>query len=103
MNNVKLVRLVTGEEILARCENTATGVIIRDPMILVPLGQGKLGFAKWLPYANTDKGVEVANNYVMFTLDPDIELTNQYASASSGLLLPNQGVATPQLKITGAP
>ena len=103
MAEIKLVRLVTGEELLSRCENTATGVIVRDPMILVPMGQGKLGFAKWLPYANTDKGVEIPSNYVMFVLEPDSELSNQYLSASSGLLVPNQGMAGPQLKITGAP
>lgn len=102
MADIKLVRLTTGEELLARCENTATGFIVRDPMILVPMGQGKLGFAKWLPYANTDKGVEIASAYVMFTLDPDAELTTQYQSASSGLVLPNP-VGNPQLKITGAP
>jgi hypothetical protein len=102
MANIKLVRLSTGEELLAKCENTATGVKVTDPMILVPLGQGKLGFAKWLPYANTDKGVEIASNYVMFILDPDTELTNQYMSASSGLVLPTPA-GGPQLKITGAP
>lgn len=102
MVNIKLVRLTTGEELLAKCENTATGVKVTDAMILVPMGQGKLGFAKWLPYANTDKGVEIASNYVMFVLDPDIELSNQYIGASSGLVLPTPAGA-PQLKITGAP
>lgn len=102
MVNIKLVRLTTGEELLAKCENTATGVKVTDSMILVPMGQGKLGFAKWLPYANTDKGVEIASNYVMFVLDPDVELSNQYMSASSGLVLPTP-VGGPQLKITGAP
>lgn len=102
MADIKLVRLTTGEELLARCENTPVGVKINDPMILVPLGQGKLGFAKWLPYANTEKGVEIASNYVMFVLEPDVELSNQYMSASTGLVLPTP-VGGPQLKITGAP
>jgi hypothetical protein len=102
MADVKLVRLTTGEEILAKCEITSTGVTVKDPMILVPLGQGKLGFAKWLPYANMDNGVSIMNANVMFILDPDTELTTQYNSASSGLVLPTPGVA-PQLKITGAP
>jgi hypothetical protein len=102
MADVKLVRLTTGEEILAKCENTATGVVVKDPMILVPLGQGKLGFAKWLPYANTESGVAISSNYVMFVLDPDSEMKNQYISASSGIVLPPAG-SGPQLKITGAP
>jgi hypothetical protein len=102
MTDIKLVRLVTGEEILCKCQNTPTGVMIKEPMILVPMGQGKLGFAKWLPYANTDDGVQVSSDNVMFILDPDVELKNQYSSASSGLVLPTP-VGGPQLKITGAP
>jgi hypothetical protein len=102
MADVKLVRLVTGEEILCKCENTSTGVMIKDPMILVPMGQGKLGFAKWLPYADTDGGVAVGSNNVMFILNPDVELKSQYTSASSGLILPTPAPG-PQLKITGAP
>jgi hypothetical protein len=102
MTDIKLVRLTTGEEILAKCENTPIGVTVKDPMILVPLGQGKLGFAKWLPYANTENGVTISSNNIMFILDPDVELKNQYTSASSGLVLPTPGAGS-QLKITGAP
>ena len=102
MSNIKLVRLITGEEILCKCDNTPTGVIIKDPMIIVPMGQGKLGFARWLPYANTEGGVAINTDNVMFIVDPDSELKNQYTSASSGLVLPTPA-AGPQLKITGAP
>lgn len=99
--SVKLIRLTTGEEILAKCETTAVGFILKDPAILVPVGQGKLGFAKWLPYANTEKGVEVPSNFVMFHLDPDTELVNQYMGMVSGLVVPGPAAA-PQFRIAGA-
>jgi len=99
--SVKLIRLTTGEEILAKAESTPTGWILKDPAIIVPVGQGKLGFAKWLPYAQTEKGIEIPSNFVMFHLDPDIDLVNQYTSMVSGLVVPGpQG--TPPLRIVGA-
>lgn len=99
--SVKLIRLTTGEEILAKCETTAVGFVLKDPAIIVPVGQGKLGFAKWLPYAQTEKGVEIPSNFVMFHLDPDIELVNQYTSMVSGLVVPGPAAA-PQFRIAGA-
>ena len=99
--SVKLIRLTTGEEILAKAESTPTGWILKDPAIIVPVGQGKLGFAKWLPYAQTEKGVEIASNFVMFHLDPDAELATQYTSMVTGLVVPGPA-ATPQFRIAGA-
>ncbi len=99
--SVKLIRLTTGEEILAKCETTAVGFVLKDPAIIVPVGQGKLGFAKWLPYAQTEKGVEIPSNFVMFHLDPDPELINQYTGMVTGLVVPGPA-ATPQFRIAGA-
>jgi hypothetical protein len=99
--SVKLIRLSTGEEILAKCETTPVGFVLKDPAIIVPLGQGKLGFAKWLPYAQTEKGVEIPSNFVMFHLDPDPELVSQYTSMVTGLVVPGPA-ATPQFRIAGA-
>lgn len=99
--SVKLFRLTTGEELLAKHEATPSGFILKDPAIIVPVGQGKLGFAKWLPYAQTENGIEIASNFVMFHLDPDPELTTQYNSMVSGLIVPGPA-AQPKFRITGA-
>lgn len=98
---VKLIRLTTGEEILAKCETTPSGFILKDPAIIVPVGQGKLGFAKWLPYAQTENGVQISSDFVMFHLDPDVELVNQYTGMITGLVVPGPA-APPPFRITGA-
>ena len=99
--SAKIVRLVTGEELIAKCEATPTGWIVKDPVIIVPIAQGKLGFAKWLPYAKTDAGVNISSHHVMFVLDADGEMETQYTSMISGLVLPTPA-ATPQFRIAGA-
>lgn len=99
--SVKLFRLTTGEEILAKHEATPSGFILKDPAIIVPVGQGKLGFAKWLPYAHTENGVQIPSNFVMFHLEADAELVNQYLGMISGLVVPTPPAA-PQFRIAGA-
>ena len=99
--SVKLIRLTTGEEILAKSEATPSGFILKVCAIIVPVGQGKLGFAKWLPYAQTEKGVEIPSNFIMFQLDPDPELVTQYTSMVTGLVVPGPAAA-PQFRIAGA-
>jgi len=101
--SAKIVRLVTGEELIAKCEATPSGYIVKDPVIIVPIAQGKIGFAKWLPYAKTDDGVNLSSSHVMFVLDADVEMENQYTSMISGIVLPGaQGSAPPQFRISGA-
>ena len=100
--SVKLFRLTTGEEILAKHEATPSGFILKDPAIIVPVGQGKLGFAKWLPYTQTEKGVEIPSNFIMFHLDPDVELINQYTSMVSGIVVPNNSIPPAPFRIAGA-
>ena len=46
---VKIVRLMSGEEIIANVEETKTTVTLKDPSVLIPSPEGKLLLAKWLP------------------------------------------------------
>lgn len=99
--SAKIVRLVTGEELITKCEATPTGFRLKDAVIIVPIAQGKLGFAKWLPYAKTENGVDIASNHVMFVLDADGEMEAQYTSMMTGLVVPGPA-STPQFRIAGA-
>ena len=53
MKNVQLLRLVSGEEILADVDlngiDTDT-VILKDALCLIPAGEGKIGFMPFMPY-----------------------------------------------------
>ena len=43
MSNVKIFRLNSGEEILARYNETETTWTFKDPAVLIPMQQGQIG------------------------------------------------------------
>jgi hypothetical protein len=76
--NVKLFRLNSGEEILARFEDQGDSWLLKDPAILIPVGEGNIGLMPWMMYTKAAKGVTIAKSFVPFTVDPLDELNNQY-------------------------
>ena len=95
MKNVQLLRLVSGEEILADVDlngiDTDT-VVLKDALCLIPAGEGKLGFMPWMPYTKAKDGVEIPKKHVMFVVEPIDDLKDQHRQATSGLVVPNQGL-----------
>lgn len=90
MSDIKIVRLITGEDILCNySKSDADGVVLKDPAVLVSAGQGKLGLIPWLPYAETEDGVAVEERHIVFVVQPHKELENQYTSAITGIVVPS--------------
>jgi len=98
MSSIKLVRLSSGEEIICKwhSDKNADGKIhiLKECAILFPMGQGKLAFAKWMPYVSEEQhsnGVTIEDRFVMFVVDIDEEMKNQYQGMISGLVVPSAG------------
>lgn len=95
---MKLVRLVSGEEIVAVVEeskNTAgKSVILKDGYLLIPAGEGKIGFMPFAPYTKAKDGVEISMEHIVFIVEPLEELANQVKQMAnpSQIITPPQGV-----------
>jgi hypothetical protein len=104
MSEVKIVRLTSGEELIANVEQVDDiSYILKKPAILIPTGKDQLAFGQWLPYANIQDGIEILSTYVVFVVDPMEEMAAQYEEAfGSGLVTPNKGgiVSGAGLKLT---
>lgn len=105
MSNVKIVRLLSGEEIIGNVDIVDVGVKIKNPTILIPTPEGKLMFAKWMPYADTSEGIVLENKNIMFTLNAQKDLEDHFVSVVvNGLLVPGKKVVEPvsgsNLKLT---
>jgi hypothetical protein len=100
--NVKLFRLNSGEEIIARFEEQQEFWVLKDPAILVPVGNGNIGLMPWLMYSKASKGISIPKSFVPFTVEPLDELKEQYdASLNKGLVTPSKSVEKPSgLKLT---
>ena len=97
---VKIVRLDSGEEIMAKITQEGDILNLKDPCVLVPSQEGKLLFVKWLPYANTSNGVSINASNVVFIIDPLKELEDHYTGAiTNNLFVPSKKIATPSLSL----
>jgi hypothetical protein len=94
MNNVKVVRLNSGEEIICKTEVKGKLRTIKQPCIIIPTGQGQIGLMPWLAYGDVGSdGVEVKETFVAFTFEPSAQLRNEYSQAfGSGLVVPENDV-----------
>lgn len=100
MSNVMLFRIKSGEEVIAKIiDKAADGWTIKNPAIIIPLGQGKLGLAPWLPYCITDSFF-LPKDATMFTGELRKEMVNDYSTNfGSGLVVPDKGVEEANLRL----
>jgi len=99
--NVKVFRLKSNEEIIARYEEKDDGYLFKDPAVLIPMQQGQIGLMPWLMYTKADKGILIPKSFIAFTVDPLDEMKEQYdASLNKGLVTPNKTVKKSPLKLT---
>lgn len=92
---IKLLRLVSGEEVIAEITNTnEDSYQIKDAIVMIPAGEGKLGFMPWMPYTKAADGVSIRKQDVMFVIDPIEDLVDQFRAARSGIQTPPKGIIT---------
>jgi len=102
-NETKIVRLTSHEEIIGKVTTTDTGVMIKDPLILIPTQQKSLALAPWMPYTTiADDGIEIAEDRIMFIVEPHAELAKEHMSAISGLVVPGSQSAGDIAGVIGA-
>jgi hypothetical protein len=103
---VKIVRLMSGEEIICNYKVAGGMAILKDPAVLIPSPEGKLLLARWLPYADHPKsGVEIPASQVLFALDPQKDLSDHYVNVVvNNLVVPGKKLVNPledsKLKLT---
>ena len=71
MSKVELVRLVSGEEVLAKIENMGEATSFDKPHIIIPTQPKGSALMPWCPYSNIQEdGVVVPNDKIMFITTP---------------------------------
>jgi hypothetical protein len=89
--DVRIFKLSTGEEIIARAEQDKDKLILKQPMIFQPVPtqvQGTMGMAlvPWLISAKSDY-VEISLQHIIIEADPKDEIEKNYLSSITGLSL----------------
>ena len=88
--NIKIVRIVSGEELIGEWnEKTNT---ITSPVVMVPVAKDQLGFQPWIPYSEEEE-MTFKEQHIVVVLTPDNKLQNEYNRVfGSGLLVPEEKI-----------
>jgi hypothetical protein len=84
--NVKIVKLISGEELIGEYDEEKT--IITNPVVMIPVNNEKIAFSPWMPYAD-DKTFTLKEDQLLVIANPSKTIANEYSRAfGSGLVVP---------------
>lgn len=89
---MKLIRLVTGEEVIAQIQEDDTSITIEEGVMLIPAGEGKIGMVPFMPYSDGSP-ITINKRHVMFTTNPNEDLYRQVLRVTTGIETPNAGLS----------
>ena len=92
MKDVKLIRLITGEEIVAEVLDWKNGIMtIQNALVIIPQ-QGQVGFAPWATVINPDAPeIALDMKHVIYSVEVAPPVVEQYAKIfGSNIVLPEK-------------
>lgn len=102
MSDVKVVKFISGQEVIAKVISADSEIIVLEsPLTVQPvrtqegLGIGLVPFS----FASRSKQAAIAQSAILCILDPEEELANQYLAGLAGLTLAPEG-ALPKVTLT---
>lgn len=92
--NVKLIRMLSGEDVVADLVGNLTdNIVIRNPIVAIPSGNGQMGFAPWSPILK-GRGVdlEIPKSYVVYIAETQDQIVEQYEQMFSLIETPSKKI-----------
>ena len=80
MSEIKLIRIVTGEEVVAEVvETTESTVTVKNPLVVLPQSGGGVGFAPWATVIDIEKPeVVLKNEHIVYLVDVQPQVSDKY-------------------------
>ena len=98
MSDVKVIRMTTGEDVIAKVGENDGGISLNKPFVIIPqqLGPGKPVQLMMSLYNAFGKGdtITISQDKVVFMTEPKDEIKNSYEQNTSKILTPNKGLIT---------
>ena len=97
MSNVKILRLITGEDVIAKVEENDQGLSLNKPFVIIPHQQGpgkpvQLMMTLYSPYSKSDS-VTIKNDKVISMVEPKEEILSSYQQ-NTGSIVTAPGLIT---------
>tara|TARA_B100000085_G_scaffold271832_1_gene285679 strand:+ start:28 stop:321 length:294 start_codon:yes stop_codon:yes gene_type:complete len=79
MIDIKLIRLITGEEVVAEVlEDTGTTVKVQNALVVIPQAQG-VGFAPWATVISKDNPeIVLKQEHIVYIVEVQEEVAGKY-------------------------
>ena len=90
--NVKLIRMWSGEDVIAdQVGDLTDSIVIRNPIVAIPAGNGQMGFAPWSPLLkDKDIDLEVSKKYVVYISEAQEQIVDSYKDMFSVIKSPSK-------------
>ena len=90
MSDVKILRLITGEDVIAKVSENDQGTSLSKPFVIIPHQQGpgkpvQLMMTLYSPYSK-DNTVDIKEANVISTVEPKEEILASYQQNTSSIL-----------------
>jgi len=98
MSNVKVIRMSTGEDVIANVGENDQGFSLKQAFVIIPRQQGpgqpiQLMMSLYNAFGKKDS-VTVSKDKVVFMTDPKDEILKSYEQNTSTLITPNKSLIT---------
>lgn len=87
---VRIVKLITGEIIIAKIDELQNNVAVTKPLAFVETEQGP-GLTPYDPFIK-DETILIGYEHILYMAEPHEQLVAAYKSETGGILLPNKGI-----------
>jgi len=92
MSNIKIVRLTSGEELVAEVITQQDGYVLSDIAILIPTQANTLGLSPFMSYAVMKDGIFFKDEHIVFMVEPIAGLLDQYKSMFGKVITPSTSI-----------
>ena len=98
MSEVKIIRLSTGEDVIAKIGENDQGISLKNPFVIIPQqsapGQPvQLMMSLYNAFGKSDT-ITVGKDKIVFTTDPKEEILKSYEQNTSRILTPKTSLIT---------
>lgn len=90
---IKLIRLVTGEDVICELERNESKTVLKKPHRLLFSKEG-LASMPLCPFSKSET-YEIDNVNILFETEPDSDIRDSYATQVGAIVVPNSSIVTP--------
>ena len=104
MSDVKVIRLATGEDVIAKVGENDQGVSLNKPFVIIPQQKGpgqpiQLMMSLYNAFGKSDN-ITVSKDKIVFMTDPKDEILTSYEQNTGRILTASKGLIT-ETKLPG--